>query len=57
MNQIHYLVVDLFCGAGGTTIDFEQSGVAKVIAAVNHDPKAIESRWTRDGLPSEAMAA
>lgn len=44
-NEPHYLVVDLFCGAGGTTIGFEQSGVAKVIAAVNHDPKAIESHW------------
>ena len=40
-----YLVVDLFCGAGGTTIGFERSGIAKVIAAVNHDPKAIESHW------------
>jgi DNA (cytosine-5)-methyltransferase 1 len=40
-----YLVVDLFCGAGGTTIGFEKSEVAKVIAAVNHDPKAIESHW------------
>lgn len=45
MIQTSYLVVDLFCGAGGTTIGFEQSGVAKVIAAVNHDPKAIESHW------------
>ena len=27
-----YLVIDLFCGAGGTTIGFERSGVAKVIA-------------------------
>jgi DNA (cytosine-5)-methyltransferase 1 len=26
-------------------IGFEESGVAKVIAAVNHDPKAIESHW------------
>lgn len=40
-----FLVVDLFCGAGGTTIGFERSGVAKVIAAVNHDPIAIESHW------------
>lgn len=38
-------MIDLFCGAGGTTIGFERSGVAKVIAAVNHDPKAIESHW------------
>ncbi len=40
-----FLVVDLFCGAGGTTIGFERSGVAKVIAAVNHDARAIESHW------------
>lgn len=41
-----YIVIDLFCGAGGTTIGFEQSnGIAKVIACVNHDPKAIESHW------------
>jgi DNA (cytosine-5)-methyltransferase 1 len=40
------LIVDLFCGAGGTTIGFEQTGgLAQVIAAVNHDPKAIESHW------------
>lgn len=45
MTQPQYLVVDLFCGAGGTTIGFEQSNSAKVIAAVNHDPKAIESHW------------
>ncbi len=41
-----YLVVDLFCGAGGVTIGFDKTnGVAKVIAAVNHDPLAIESHW------------
>jgi len=44
-NHPQFLIVDLFCGAGGTTIGFEQSKVAKVIAAVNHDPKAIESHW------------
>lgn len=46
-----FLVVDLFCGAGGTTTGFEKAvdengnRVAKVIACVNHDPKAIESHW------------
>jgi DNA (cytosine-5)-methyltransferase 1 len=40
-----FLVVDLFCGAGGTTTGFELSGVAKVIACVNHDPIAIKSHW------------
>ncbi|MES2004306.1 MAG: DNA cytosine methyltransferase [Bacteroidota bacterium] len=45
-----FLIVDLFCGAGGTTTGFEQAildgnSVAKVIACVNHDPKAIKSHW------------
>jgi DNA (cytosine-5)-methyltransferase 1 len=45
-----FLVVDLFCGAGGTTTGFDQARVnghkiAKVIACVNHDAKAIESHW------------
>jgi DNA (cytosine-5)-methyltransferase 1 len=45
-----FLVVDLFCGAGGTTCGFAQAeleghGIAKVIACVNHDPIAIESHW------------
>lgn len=46
-----FLFIDLFCGAGGTTIGIEQSvdingnRIAKVIAAVNHDHKAIESHW------------
>jgi DNA (cytosine-5)-methyltransferase 1 len=42
-----FLVVDLFCGAGGTTTGFAMAkdGIAKVIACVNHDPKAIESHW------------
>ena len=46
MKQPTFLVVDLFCGAGGTTTGFEMTnGIAKVIACVNHDPKAIESHW------------
>lgn len=41
-----FLIIDLFCGAGGTTTGFEQTdGIAKVIACVNHDAKAIESHW------------
>ena len=42
-----FLIVDLFCGAGGTTTGFTMAanGIAKVIACVNHDPKAIESHW------------
>lgn len=42
-----FIVVDLFCGAGGTTTGFTlaENGIAKVIACVNHDPKAIKSHW------------
>lgn len=45
-----FIIVDLFCGAGGTTTGFAKARVngkkiAKVIACVNHDPKAIESHW------------
>jgi DNA (cytosine-5)-methyltransferase 1 len=45
-----FLIVDLFCGAGGTTTGFAMAEVdgnkaAKVIACVNHDAKAIESHW------------
>lgn len=38
-----FLLIDLFCGAGGTTTGAERSGVCKVIVAINHDPIAIES--------------
>ncbi len=41
-----FLVVDLFCGFGGTSTGFERTnGIAKVIACINHDPKAIKSHW------------
>lgn len=46
-----YIVIDLFCGAGGTTtgmamaVDKDGKLITKVIAAVNHDPKAIKSHW------------
>lgn len=36
-------VVDLFCGAGGTTTGVQWSGKAKVIACINHDSTAIKS--------------
>lgn len=45
-----FLVIDLFCGFGGTTrgyelAELEGQGIAKVIACVNHDAKAIKSHW------------
>lgn len=50
-----FLLIDLFCGFGGTTTGFEDAmyidangqlqKVCKVIACVNHDPKAIKSHW------------
>ena len=45
---ISILVVDLFCGAGGTTTGMEQAEVsghkiARVIVCVNHDANAIRS--------------
>lgn len=42
-KDIKFLLIDLFCGCGGVTQGAEQSGVVKVIAAVNHDPLAISS--------------
>lgn len=50
MKDPLFIIVDLFCGAGGTTTGFVQAelegtGIAKVIACVNHDPKAIKSHW------------
>lgn len=40
------IVVDLFCGAGGTSTGFEMTdGDALVIACVNHDYMAIKSHW------------
>lgn len=50
-----FLVIDLFCGFGGTTTGYDNAvyagpdgkihKIAKVIACVNHDPKAIKSHW------------
>lgn len=47
-EEIQYIVVDLFSGAGGTSTGIERAfidgnKVAVVIAAVNHDPVAIAS--------------
>lgn len=50
-EAIRYVVIDLFCGAGGTTTGFAQakdnSGnpIAIIAACVNHDHKAIRSHW------------
>lgn len=48
MNEPLFLVVDLFCGAGGTSTGFHRAelrgqSIVKVIACVNHDPIAIRS--------------
>lgn len=50
MTEPLFLIVDLFCGAGGTSTGFssaqlEGNDLAKVIACVNHDAKAIKSHW------------
>ncbi len=43
MKNPDYLLIDLFCGAGGVSTGAAQSGNVKVIAAVNHDDLAIQS--------------
>lgn len=43
MDNVKLIYVDLFSGAGGTSTGVETSGVAKVIACVNHDKNAIAS--------------
>lgn len=50
MKDPIFIVVDLFCGFGGTTqgyelAEMEGNGIALVFACVNHDPKAIKSHW------------
>ena len=35
--------IDLFCGGGGTTTGIHNTGKAKVLCCVNHDPMAIKS--------------
>lgn len=50
-EAIRYIVVDLFCGAGGTTTGYakakDKNGnpIAIIGACVNHDHKAIRSHW------------
>jgi|GEM_PF-3692483 len=49
-EEIEFLIIDLFCGAGGTTTGFDKAKLngkkcALVIACINHDPKAIKSHW------------
>jgi DNA (cytosine-5)-methyltransferase 1 len=45
-REPEFIVVDLFCGAGGTSTGFEMTdGRALVIACVNHDFMAIKSHW------------
>jgi DNA (cytosine-5)-methyltransferase 1 len=46
MQDPKFIVVDLFCGAGGTTTGFVMTGGKALVAAcVNHDHKAIKSHW------------
>jgi len=50
MKDPLFIVIDLFCGFGGTTLGFELAEleslkIAEVFACVNHDPKAIKSHW------------
>ncbi len=49
-NEVRFVYIDLFCGAGGTTtglVDAKVNGknIALVAACVNHDPGAIKSHW------------
>lgn len=50
MKDPKYIVIDLFCGAGGTSTGFSRAKldgnmIAYVAACVNHDAVAIESHW------------
>jgi len=49
-ETVEFLIIDLFCGAGGTSTGFHRAfigndQVALVMACINHDPKAIKSHW------------
>lgn len=50
-KAIKFIIVDLFCGAGGTTTGFANAKdangypIAIIAACVNHDHKAIRSHW------------
>lgn len=41
--QPDIIFIDSFCGAGGVSEGARMSGVARVVAAINHDPIAIKS--------------
>src|ERR1700761_2996374 len=45
LKEPSLLIVDLFCGAGGVTTGFALSGIAKILACINHDHNAIISHW------------
>jgi DNA (cytosine-5)-methyltransferase 1 len=49
-EAVEFLIIDLFCGAGGTSTGFHRAfiggdQVALVMACINHDPIAIKSHW------------
>lgn len=49
-SAVEFLIIDLFCGAGGTSTGFHNAKlqgdqVALVMACINHDPIAIKSHW------------
>lgn len=52
-NDIQFIIIDLFCGAGGTTTGFDRAKhinqfikMGKVVACINHDHLAIKSHWS-----------
>lgn len=42
LKEPSLLIVDLFCGAGGVTTGFALSGIAKILACINHDHNATD---------------
>lgn len=49
-DEIEFIIIDLFCGAGGTTTGFDMAQIegkkiALIAACVNHDWKALKSHW------------
>ncbi len=49
-DEIEFIIIDLFCGAGGTTTGFDMAEIegkkiALIAACVNHDWKALKSHW------------
>lgn len=43
MNEVQFIILDLFCGAGGTTTGFENVPGCLVVGCVNHDHNALKS--------------